>query len=104
MTQAIAPHYAAIGLHVRRAPVNDIDDTSWFLTNTLQGLWVMASDTVAFSMMHPHRSKAAFAALLDDWEGLLVSDGYGVYQSGVQARQTCLAHLIRTARGVAARP
>jgi transposase len=63
----------------------------------------MASDTVAFYMIHPHRSKEAFAALIDDWEGLLVSDGYGVYQRWAQARQTCLAHLIRTARGLAAR-
>src|SRR5262245_3176286 len=64
----------------------------------------MASDTVAFYMIHPHRSKEAFAALIDDWAGILVSDGYGVYQHWVQARQTCLAHLIRTARGLAARP
>jgi transposase len=104
VTQAIAPHYEAIARHARRAPVNYIDETSWFLTNTLQWLWVMASDRVAFYMIHPHRSKEAFTALIDDWEGLLVSDGYGVYQSWVQARQTCLAHLIRTARGLAARP
>jgi transposase len=102
-TQAIAPHYEAMALHARRAPVNSIDETSWFLTNTLQWLWVMASDTVAFYMIHPHRSKEAFAALSDDWEGLLGSDGYGVYQRWGQARQTCLAHLIRTARGLAAR-
>ena len=104
VTQAIAPHYEAIARHARRAPVNYIDETSWFLTHTLHWLWVMASDTVAFYMIHPRRSKEAFAALIDDWEGLLVSDGYGVYQSWVQARQTCLSHLIRTARGLAARP
>ena len=39
----------------------------------------MVSDTVAFYMMHPPRSKAAFAALIDDWEGSLINDGYGVY-------------------------
>ena len=50
------------------------------------------------------RSKEAFAALIDDWAGLLVSAGYGVYQMGVDARQTCLGPLIRTARGLAARP
>ena len=72
--------------------------------NTLQWLWVMASETVAFYMIHPRRSKEAFAALIEDWEGLLVSDGYGVYQNWVERRQTCLAHLIRTARGLAARP
>ena len=54
-------------------------------------------------MIHPHRSKAAFAALIEEWAGLLVSDGYGVYQTWVAQRQTCLAHLIRTARGLAER-
>jgi len=58
-------------LQGRQAPVNYIDETSWFLTNTLQWLWVMASDTVAFYMLHSHRPKAAFAALIDGWEGLL---------------------------------
>ncbi len=78
VTQAIAPHYEAIARHARQAPVNYIDETSWFLTQTLHWLWVMASDTVAFSMMPPHRSTEAFAALSDAWAGLLVSDGYGV--------------------------
>jgi transposase len=103
VAQAIEPHYRVIAMQARHAPVNYIDETPWFLTNTLQWLWVMASDTVAFYMIHPHRSKEAFAALIDDWTGLLVSDGYGVYQRWAQARQTCLAHLIRTARGLAAR-
>jgi transposase len=79
------------------------DETPWFLTHALQWLWVMVSDTAALYRIHPHRSKEAFAALIDDWAGILVSDGYGVYRHGVQARQTCLAHLIRTARGLAAR-
>ena len=103
VAQAIEPHYSAIAQHARQAPVNYIDETPWFLTTTLQWLWVMASDTVAFYMIHPHRSKEAFAALIDDWAGILVSDGYGVYQRWAQARQTCVAHLIRTARGLAER-
>src|SRR5215510_748977 len=63
----------------------------------------MANETVAFYMIHPHRSKAAFAALIEEWAGLLVSDGYRVYQTWVARRQTCLAHLIRTARNLAER-
>jgi transposase len=43
------------------------------------------------------------ASEIEAWAGLLVSDGYGTYQSWVNARQTCLAPLIRTARGLAAR-
>ena len=103
VAQALEPHYSTIATQARHAPVNDIDETSWWLTTTLQWLWVMVSDTVAFSMIHPHRSKEAFAALIDDWTGILVSDGYGVYQTWVERRQTCLAHLIRTARSLAER-
>jgi transposase len=103
VTQAIDPYYAVIARQARQASVNYIDETPWYCLNTLEWLWVMASERVAFYMIHPHRSKEAFAALIDDWAGILVSDGYGVYQHWVQARQTCLAHLIRTARSLAER-
>jgi transposase len=104
VTQAIDPYYVAIATQARQSSVNYIDETSWFCLHTLHWLWVMASERVAFYMIHPRRSKEAFAALIDDWAGLLVSDGYGVYQTWVAHRQTCLAHLIRTARSLAARP
>jgi transposase len=104
VTQAIDPYYAVIARQARQAPVNYIDETPWYCLNALEWLWVMASERVAFYMIHPRRSKEAFTALIDDWAGLLVSDGYGVYQHWVQARQTCLAHLIRSARGLAERP
>src|SRR5919199_5097194 len=103
VSQAIEPHYTVIATQTRRALVNYIDETPWFLTHSLQWLWVMVSDTAALYMIHPRRSKEAFAALIDDWEGILVSDGYGVYQNWVARRQTCLAHLIRTARSLAER-
>jgi transposase len=103
VAQAIEPHYTAIATQVRHAAVNYMDETPWCLTHTLQWLWVMVSDAAALYMIHPHRSKEAFVALIADWAGILVSDGYGVYRHWVQARQTCLAHLIRSARGLAAR-
>src|SRR5262245_13305497 len=88
VAQAIEPHYSAIATQARYALVNYIDETPWFLTNTLQWLWVMASDTVALSMSHPHRSKEVLAALIDDWASILVSDDYGVYQTWMASRQT----------------
>jgi transposase len=104
VSQAIDPYYTVIAAQARQAPVNYIDEPPWYCENSLEWLWVMASEQVAFYMSHPRRSKEAFFDLIEDWAGLLVSDGYGVYQKGVNARQTCLAHLIRTARGLAARP
>jgi len=49
--------------------------------------------------MHPQRSKEALRTLSDAWQGILVSDGDGGSQDWVNRRQTCLAHLMRTARG-----
>jgi transposase len=60
----------------------------------------MATDTVTVYLMHPHRSQEAFCELIEAWQGLLVSDGYGVYQKWVNRRQTCWAHRSRTARGL----
>ena len=45
----------------------------------------------------------AFKALIDDWTGILVSDGYGVYIKWGGLRQVCLAHLIRDAQNLAER-
>lgn len=99
-SQALVPHYEAIAQLARQAPVGYIDETPWYCHNTLQWLWTMATGTVSLYLIHPNRSKDAFFDLIDDWTGLLVSDGYGVYQNWVNRRQTCLAHLIRTARGL----
>ena len=51
----------------------------------------------------PVSPQAAFEALITRWAGILVSDGYVVYGQWVHARQTCLAHLIRRARGLSER-
>jgi len=63
----------------------------------------MANPTVALFKVQASRNKKAFAALIERWAGIVVSDGYGVYQHWVHGRQTCLAHLIRRAHGLAER-
>lgn len=103
VSEAIKPHYEAIGRVARKAQVNYIDETSWFMNGALMWLWTMVSTSVAFFMIHPNRSKKAFLALIENWAGILVSDDYGVYRKWVNLRQSCLAHLIRTAIGLSER-
>jgi transposase len=103
VSEALVPHYTAIGEVARTALVNYIDETSWLLHGDRQWLWVMANSEVAYFQIHSHRSKAAFAQLIGDWQGILVSDGYRVYESWKGLRQSCLAHLLRTAKGLAER-
>src|SRR5215471_18956873 len=101
VSEAIGPPHTAIGEGARTSLVTYIDETSWLLHGTRQWLWVMAHPAVAYFQIHPNRSKAALTQLINDWRGILVSDGYRVYQSWEGLRQSCLAHLIRTAKGLA---
>jgi transposase len=97
-SEAIEPHYDAIGQIARSSQVNYIDETPWYLRGELQWLWVMTNPKVAYYKILPKRSKAAFETLIDHWCGILVSDGYGVYVTWDNLRQRCVAHLIRKAR------
>jgi transposase len=100
---AIEPIYTGIGNQARKAKVNGVDETSWLQSGKLKWLWTMVNDSVSFFMIHQNRSKQAFEELVADWNGILISDNYGVYVSWVNKRQTCLAHLIRRAKGLAER-
>ena len=103
MSRAIAPHYEAIAEAVRVAPVNHVDETTWKRGTTLEWLWLMCNSAAALFMVHRNRSQAAFRDLIQDWQGILVSDGYPVYQQWTHGRQSCLAHLIREAKGLSER-
>ena len=100
VSAAIIPHYTAIGEVARASLVNDIDETSWLTGGDRRWLWVMANPLVAYFQVHHNRSKGAFAQLMADWTGVLVSEGYLVSQHWQGLRQSCLAHLIRTAKGL----
>jgi transposase len=100
-SRAIVPHDEAIATLARQSTVGSSDEPPWYCHNAWHWLWTLTTDTVSLYLMHPHRSKEACFALIEAWQGILVSDGDGVYQHGVHDRQTCLAHRIRTARGVA---
>ena len=102
-SKAIERHYEAVKQKARTSLVNHIDETPWYKGGKLNWLWVMTNPVVAFFMIHTNRSRAAFEKLIGAWCGILVSDDYGIYQKWVNKRQTCLAHLIRKAVGLAQR-
>jgi transposase len=103
VSQAITPYDEAMAAQARRATVNDMDETTGYQQGVLAWLWVMVNPTVAVFTVQASRSQAAFEALIERWAGILVSEGDVVYQQWVYGRQTCLAHLIRRARGLSER-
>jgi transposase len=102
-SEAIKPIYELIGRIARTSGVNGIDETSWFENGKLKWLWTMVNKSVCFFLVHPNRSQKAFEALIEDWNGILISDDYGVYKNWINHRQLCLAHLIRRAKALSER-
>ncbi len=102
-SEAIKPIYEHIGRIARTSGVNGIDETSWFENGKLKWLWTMVSKNVSFFLIHPNRSQKAFETLIEDWNGILISDDYGVYKNWINHRQLCLAHLIRRAMALSER-
>ena len=104
VSAAILPHYQAIAVTARQSLVNGIDETIWKMHGKLMYMWAMVNSKVAFFKIHQRRSKEAFLELIADWKGILISDGYRLYTDWINLRQTCLAHLIRDARGLFEHP
>jgi hypothetical protein len=110
VSAALGPHYTAIVEVARTALVHYIDETSWLLHGDRQWLWVMANPAVAYFQIHPHRSKTTFMQLIDDWRGILVSDGSRLYGDvirrfhprDIEKHPQCLPFPIQTPRNVPA--
>lgn len=99
-----APTYDALRAQVRGSPVVSPDETSWKVAGDLWWLWVFATATTVLYAIQAGRGFPEAAAVLGaDFDGVLVRDGWAPYrQFDRAAHQTCLAHLIRRCREIAA--
>jgi transposase len=98
------PTYAALCARVRASPMVSPDETGWKVAGRLQWLWVFATPDTTVYCIQPGRGFEEAAAVLGaDFDGVLVRDGWAPYrQFTAAAHQTCLAHLLRRCRLVAA--
>lgn len=88
----------------RRSLVNAIDETGWNVAAQLRWLWVVVSEQVTFCDILPGRGFTQAASLVGaEYDGWLTHDGWAVYYKFLKAgHQTCVAHLIRRCRDLAA--
>lgn len=98
------PTYDALCAHVRGSPMVSPDETGWKVAGLLQWLWVFATPDTTVYRIQPGRGFEEAAAVLGaDFAGVLVRDGWAPYrQFTAAAHQTCLAHLLRRCRLLAA--
>jgi len=98
------PTYAVLCTTVRGSPMVSPDETGWKVGGHLQWLWAFATPDTTVYRIQPGRGFDEAAAVLGaDFAGVLVRDGWAPYRRfTAAAHQTCLAHLLRRCRLVAA--
>lgn len=98
--QKAEPTYQRLVRQLRRSPAVTPDETGWKVGGRLWWLWVFATPERTVYAIQPGRGfRQAAAVLGEQFAGLLVHDGWRVYEQFTQAQhQTCLAHLLRRCR------
>ena len=88
----------------QRSALAHMDETGWKVEAQLRWLWAVVTEQVTFCEILPGRGFAEAAAILGaDYAGWLIHDGWAVYYKFLKAaHQSCVAHLIRRCRDMAA--
>lgn len=103
-SDALAAPWEAIRRSVQAADVANADETSWARAGQRLWLWAALSATAACYRIDATRARTAARELLGDFDGLLISDRYSVYDFiDPQRRQVCLSHLARNFQSFAER-
>jgi len=103
-SDSLAAPWQAIQRAVQAADVAHADETSWARAGHRLWLWSALSATAACYRIDQTRARSAARALLGEFDGLLISDRYSVYDFIDPARrQVCLSHLARNFQAFAER-
>ena len=96
------PIYDDLIQKMRHCDLVHADETYWREDGENVFIWYAGNEEVAVYRIDSHRSAEAAKLLLGERiHGLLVTDAYASYNSiKVEARQSCLAHLLRKAKEI----
>jgi len=105
LARVVHPTYDAIRDVVLGAPVIGADETHWQMMGPRRGSsrwygWCLTSPEAAYFEIHPHRSADVARHLLDGYRGIVMADGYEVYDTLARGERAfvlahCWAHVRR---------
>lgn len=100
LADTLLPSYGKISGHVRGSPWVVCDETGWRVEGESAWLHDFVTDRATLYWIDPTRSGDPAEAILGkDWSGVMIHDGWSVYDRFTSARhQQCLAHLLRRSR------
>jgi transposase len=104
-SDTLAAPWEQVKRAVQAADAANADETSWARAGQRLWLWSALSATAACYRIDQTRARSAARQLLGDFDGLLISDRYSVYDFiDPDRRQVCLSHLARNFQSFAERP
>lgn len=81
---------------IRGSPTVHIDETGWRLDGKNHWLWAFINKKLAYYTIDRSRGRKVVKKILpDNYDGIIISDFYGVYFNLPYKRQKCLVHLLR---------
>jgi transposase len=85
LSKHLEPTYEALHAHVLSSPVVGADETTWRLMEANRPktwwAWSVCSTDEVYYHIHPSRSAEAAAAILRDYSGVVICDGYTAYSA-----------------------
>ena len=101
-TKKGGPLYDDIAQKLRCADRLHADETHWRQDGLNHFVWYGGNTDIAYFHINRHRSAEVARSIFgDSFKGVLHTDGYAAYNSvNAKVRQTCLAHLLRTAKEI----
>jgi predicted RecB family nuclease len=95
LAQRYEPTYRAILTQIASGPVVHADETKGAVYGGGHYVWVFANFSSVAYVYSPSRDASTVNGILAGFDGVLVSDFYGGYESVPCRQQKCLIHLMR---------
>lgn len=105
LARKASPTYTLLREALRRAGVVHADETGWRVGRCNAWLWVFSSPTVTIYAIRAGRgarsSEVPRAILGEDFDGILIVDGWAAYDVLECRKGRCVGHILRRARDLA---
>lgn len=101
VADAVQHKYEALRKQLLKEQYVHIDETSLRVAGRTYWVWVFCTNSLTFYVIEPTRGGRVVQEMLKDYTGIVVTDGYKVYQGIGKTQQRCWAHLLREAEWLA---
>lgn len=96
VAQKLGKEYYEVIKEIRSSNILHVDETSYKLNGKTWWLWVFCSKSSILFVIRESRGEKVIEEILGkDYRGIIVSDGWVVYQKFAKILQRCWAHLLR---------